>query len=197
VRRVAAHFRGRVAQWDVVNEPLEDDGGLTPNVFQQAMGEGYIDIAFAEARRADPEAKLFLNEISAERGEKADALVELVTRLKERGVQIDGVGLQNHTTTDDFPTRRDLGRLMDRIARLGLDVEITEMDVEGPDEDGRRDAFEAAAQACARTDRCTGLTVWGVDDQHSWLGAGKRATLFGVDGDAKPAAEALREALRR
>ena len=197
VRRVARHFRGRVAQWDVVNEPLENSGALTPNVFQRAMGEGYIDVAFEEARRADPEAKLFLNEIAAERGRKADALVRLVAALKGRGVPIDGVGLQNHTTSDDFPTRRDLSRLMARIARLGLDVEITEMDVEGPDERGRTAAYAAAGEACARAANCTGLTVWGVSDTTSWLGAAKQPTLFDAGGRAKPALGALRDALRR
>ena len=128
---------------------------------------------------------------------RRDALVDLVARLKERGVPLDGVGLQNHTTADDYPTERDLGRLMARIGRLGLDVEITEMDVEGPPEDGRTKAYEAAAKACAAAANCTGLTVWGVDDQHSWLGAPKQPTLFAVDGSAKPALRPLRDALRR
>lgn len=197
VSTVAARFRGRMAQWDVVNEPLEDGGGLTANVFERALGEGYIDVAFREARRVDPQAKLFLNEIAAERGVKARALVSLIRRLRERGVPVDGVGLQNHTVTRDFPTQEDLARLMGRFERLGVDVEITEMDVTGPGEDRRADGYAAAAAACAAAPNCTGLTVWGVTDARSWLGAAKLPTLFDARGEPKPALAALRRALRR
>ena len=196
VRRIASRYRGRIAQWDVVNEPLEDDGELTSNVFAAAMGEGYIDVAFAETKRADPKAKRFLNEIAAERGEKADGLVALVRRLRSRGVPIDGVGLQNHTTADDFPTRAELSRIMRRLAPL--DVEITEMDVtiERPGEDPVP-AWRAAAEACAAASNCTGLTVWGVTDKTSWMGPAKAATLFDTSGREKPALAAIRDVLGR
>jgi endo-1,4-beta-xylanase len=195
VATVAERFRGRLAQWDVVNEPLEDSGRLTANVFHRALGEGYIDIAFREARRADPEAKLYLNEIAAERGVKARALVALVRRLRERGVPVDGVGLQNHTTARDFPSEQELGRLMRRFERLGVAVEITEMDVTGSDEVQRTKGFEAAARACMAAANCTGITVWGVTDARSWLGAGRKPTLFDAQGKPKPALGAVRRAL--
>ena len=54
VQALAEHFRGRVAQWDVVNEPLEQDGSLTANFFEQAMGPGYIAVALRAAHAADP-----------------------------------------------------------------------------------------------------------------------------------------------
>lgn len=196
VETLARRYRGRVAQWDVVNEPLDEDGSMTENVFFAAMGEGYIDLAFEAARRADPKAERFLNEISAERGDKADALVALVRRLRGRGVPIDGVGIQNHTTARGFPTRAELARLMRRLAPLK--VEITEMDVvvERPGQDPAP-AWRAAAEACAAAPNCTGLSVWGVTDEFSWKGPEQAATLFDTEGRAKPALDAVRSALRQ
>jgi endo-1,4-beta-xylanase len=202
VATIVKRYKGRVAMWDVVNEPLEDDGSLTATPFTKAMDERFIDIAFEEAHRADPKAELFLNELSAERdGPKLDALEALAKRLKERGVPIDGIGLQNHTTVEDPPSRKQLAAAFQRFAALGLDVEITEMDVVMPagggDLDAQAGAFGAAATACAAASNCTGLTVWGVTDRWSWLGADKRPLAFDAEGKPKPALAALEDALRR
>ena len=199
VRTLVSHYQGHVAQWDVVNEPFEENGTFTQSVFYKALGERYIDIAFDEAHRADPDAKLFLNELSAERpGAKQSALLALARRLKARGVPIDGIGLQNHTKVGDAPSKADLRATFGRIADLGLDVEITEMDVTVPPGgalQAQAAAYAAAAGACADAPECTGLTVWGVDDTYSWLGADKRPLPFGKGGAPKPAAAAIAGAL--
>ena len=200
VRTVVERYRGRVAVWDVVNEPLEDDGSLTATPFTRAMGERFIDAAFDAARAADPRARLFLNEIGAERGPKLDALVALARRLKRRRVPIDGIGLQNHTSLEDPPTRAELARAFARFGALGLDVEVTEMDVAltaGGDLQAQAEAYAAAGRACAAARNCAGLTVWGVTDRWSWLGEDKRPLLFDAGGRPKPALGALRNALSR
>ena len=193
VRRLAARYRGRVDQWDAVNEPLEDDGTLTPNPFQKALGERWIDLAFQTARAADPKAKLFLNEIGAEQGRKFKALIRLAQRLEDRGVPIDGIGLQGHTDSVDYPRRETFDRALRAIARLGLKAEITELDVEGAEPK----AFAAAAAACAAAPNCTGVTVWGVTDRWSWLGEKAAPLPFDAAGEPKPALAALTRALAR
>ena len=193
IRTLAARYRGRVDQWDAVNEPLEDDGTMTPNPFQKAMGERWIDIAFETARKADPKAKLFLNEIGAEQGLKFEALLALARRLKDRGVPIDGIGLQGHTDSRDYPRRATFDRALKAIAKLGLKVEITELDVQGAEPK----AFAAAAGACAAAPNCTGVTVWGVTDRWSWLGADTEPLPFDAEGEPKPALAALTRPLAR
>ena len=193
IRRLATRYRGRVDQWDAVNEPLENDGTMTPNLFQDAMGERWIDVAFETARKADPKAELFLNEIGAEQGPKFDALIALAKRLKARGVPIDGIGLQGHTDSEDYPRRATFDKALKAIDRLGLKAEITELDVEGAEPK----AFAAAASACAAAPNCTGVTVWGVTDRWSWIGADKAPLPFDADGKAKPALAALTRALAR
>ena len=206
VKTVVGHYKGKIASWDVVNEPFEEDGAWTPNLFYRVLGPGYVDIALQAAREADPDAKLFVNELAAERpGPKRDALLTLAGALRTRGVPLDGIGLQDHTTLGGAPTQADLEDTMNRIAALGLDTEITEADVAIPPGvatspevlQQQAGAFGAAARACASVARCTGLTVWGVDDRWSWLGPEKRPLLFDADAQPKPALAAVQAALGR
>ena len=67
IRTVAAHYRGRVHAWDVVNEAVADDGvNLRDTVFRQKLGDRYIADAFRIAREADPAARLFYNDYGGE-----------------------------------------------------------------------------------------------------------------------------------
>jgi endo-1,4-beta-xylanase len=196
---VVGRYRGRLESWDVVNEPLDDDGTLTNDVFLRTLGPDYIGIAFRLAHAADPHARLFLNEIATELpSPKQDALVALVRKLKADGVPIDGVGLQDHTDAGDYPSRAILAHTMRRFTDMGLDVEITELDVQlnrghhvADPLQAQADAYAAAGAACAANPRCTGLTVWGVTDRWSWKGAAAMALLFDADGKPKPALAAL------
>ena len=194
VGTVAAHFRGRVDTWDVVNEPLEDDGTLRAGgaPWLPVLGPSYIETALRAARAADPSARLFINELAAERpGPKLDALVALAAGLKARGVPLDGIGLQNHTTAGGFPDRGALVATMRRFAALGLDVEITEMDVVSRTPAEQAPAYLEAAAACAAVEACTRITVWGLSDADSWLGPAAQALPFDAALRPKPAWTAL------
>ena len=149
VSSVVGRYRGKVAVWDVVNEPLKlfgsgwdtTNNSFTPkNFFYTTIGETYLDDAFKAARAADPAAKLFLNEIvwNPELGDpKAESLLALVKRLKGRGVPIDGVGLQLHAMfgvkEPNFPANSaKLLAYMNALGAAKVKVEITEMDVSLP-----------------------------------------------------------------
>ncbi len=193
ITKVVGRYRGKVEIWDVINEPLaifgagydSEDTAVTPkNIFYTTLGEGYIASAFRLARKADPKAKLFLNELlwDARIGDpKSDALLALVARLKKARVPIDGVGIQAHamlgTSSPWFPsTTASLKRYIDALGKLGVKVEITELDVRLPllaDQPNPLAAqaavYRRVASACAQARACTGLTVWGVRDSDSWL----------------------------
>ena len=109
ITTIVNHYKGRVVEWDVVNEPLANRlsvfhgarQGLENTIWYEAMGEEYIDIAFKAAHEADPEAILYLNDYGLERdGNRWDAIIGLVERLKARGVPIDGVGFESHIYAD-------------------------------------------------------------------------------------------------
>jgi endo-1,4-beta-xylanase len=193
---VIAHFKGKVTAWDVVNEAWNDDGGsLRTSVFQQKLGNGYIDEAFQAAHAADPSAKLYYNDYSAEgNSAKANAVYIMVTDMKNRGIPIDGVGLQMHTKIANAnPSIAQLKANMDRLTALGLDVLISEMDTEncGNDNGGESTRYHDLVAACVAEARCTAVTLWGVTDKYSWLNGRSCAAAHGLvfdDNYAKKAA---------
>ncbi len=181
VERVVGRYKGRIAQWDVVNEALADGAGgeLRGDSPFTALGPTYLDDAFRAAHRADPGALLFYNDYEIEKpgAPKTEAALRLVTRLKESGVPISGVGLQMHVDPRSWPTAAQIRENMERFAALGLLVEITEMDVPvgelpgGVDDklERQRAIAHDIVAACVAVEKCSGVTLWGFTDKYSWL----------------------------
>tara|TARA_R110002049_G_scaffold308910_2_gene514844 strand:- start:20137 stop:21351 length:1215 start_codon:yes stop_codon:yes gene_type:complete len=177
IQEVLSHFKGKVPTWDVVNEPMHGTN-LYSSIFTETLGEEYLDLAFKMARKADPEISLFLNEqINDYDGPSGKAFLELLKRLIDRKVPIDGVGLQCHhlKNTHDIDA---LKRYMRSIAELGLKVEITELDVRlllFKDSDDPYAAqgkqFEEITKLCIDEPACNGLTLWGLTDGANWMDA--------------------------
>jgi endo-1,4-beta-xylanase len=203
IRTVMRRYRGDIVEWDVVNEPIADNGSLAPTVWRRFIGPEYIEQALRTARTVDPKAKLFINEYAVEfPGPKLEGLVRLASDLVERGVPLDGIGLQSHTHIQGDTDEATLTRVMRRFTRLGLEVQITELDV-GTSllETGRPErlqrqalAYGEVARACNAVSQCTRLTTWGFTDAVSWLSAGEAGLLFDGKYRAKPAYTALRSA---
>jgi endo-1,4-beta-xylanase len=167
-------YKGRLAAWDVVNEPFNEDGTYRQTLWYNGLGVDYIAQALTAARAADPAAKLYINDYNVEGvNAKSTALYNLVRDLKARGVPIDGVGLQAHLILGQVPST--LQQNIQRFADLGLDVAITELDIrmQLPATEAKlaqqRTEYEAVVKACVAVTRCTGLTVWGFTDSDSWI----------------------------
>jgi endo-1,4-beta-xylanase len=204
---VVSRYRGKVWAWDVVNEPLEADGSLRASVWRRTLGADYIERALRWARAADPTVRLFINDFGIEGvNEKSDGLYALVKRLQARGVPLDGIGFQTHTTTArGLP--ESFGRNLQRFTALGLDVAVTEADVRIPlpvtEEKLATQAalYSEAVRACMTVQRCVSFTVWGFSDRYSWvpsvhteMGA---ACVLDTDLQPKPAYAALTAAFPR
>jgi endo-1,4-beta-xylanase len=198
IQALMRRYAGRIEEWDVVNEAVADTGRLRRSIWLDKLGPGYIALAFRLAHEADPQAKLFYNDYGAEgEGTKADAVYRLVAQLKRQGVPIDGIGLQGHVDTKPPP---GYTRNVARFAKLGLTLELTELDVRT-----KGDQAPAQAQQYARLvddcRPCTRFTVWGLDDADSWVpdaypGFG-HATLLDEQLRPKAAFDAFRRALLR
>jgi endo-1,4-beta-xylanase len=210
IRRVARHYRHDVAQWDVVNEPLEPTGGaLRDTLWLRAIGPDYVELALRFAHRAAPDARLFLNEFGLEvPGPKLDGMLALVADLKARGVPLDGVGFQSHVIClfgcrDTFA---GLAASLERVSALGVDVAITELDVglvepvTAASLAEQADTYGAALDACLAVARCRTVVLWGFTDRYSWLSSllpGLGAALpFDASYQPKPAYWALHDRLR-
>lgn len=178
ITQVMTHYKGKLIAWDVVNEAWADSGtDLRDNVFLRTLGPGYIDEAFQAARAADPEAKLYYNDYGADGlGAKSDSIYEMVRSMKERGIPIDGVGLQMHTRINGWPSAAEFSENVRRLSALGVEVVVSEIDVAAcgaePVADRlatQRTRYHELMWACLEQEACKGFTVWGIKDRYSWL----------------------------
>ena len=207
IREVAGHYRGKVVAWDVVNEAVADKGGkLRDSVFLRVIGPAYVGMAFRFAREADPEAKLFYNDYGAEGlNEKSDAVYELVKKLKEQGVPIDGVGLQMHLNEAGI-NKDKLKQNIRRLQALGLEVSITELDVrlQPPITEDKLQkqahTYREVCDALLQVQREPVIVTWGITDRYSWIPGFVNGFGFALPYDekltAKPAYFAIKEALQ-
>ncbi|GAA1771075.1 endo-1,4-beta-xylanase [Luedemannella helvata] len=196
VTALVSHYRGSVFSWDVVSEAFADTGGgLRPSVWSRLNnGTGWIEEAFRAARAADPDARLCYNDYRIESlaFDKTQAVLAMVADFTARGVPIDCVGLQSHFGSS-IPLPADYQATIERFAALGVDVEITQLDIEGS---GATQAalYDRAVRACLAVTRCTGITVWGVRDSDSWR-SNSTPLLFTAAGEPKAAYTAVLNAL--
>lgn len=211
ISNVMTHFKGRVSEWDVVNECLDDDQSiirsnpdaytLRQNVWLRAIGEDYIDSAFVYARRADPDAVLYLNDYDVELQGKAKAVAfrNLANRLRRSGIPIDGVGLQCHFSVGDVDSVK-LARTFNAFAQDGMKCIITELDIGVPstsaenlEEQAR--LYRVITDIMLNNANCPHVVVWGLRDNDSWRSQSS-PLLYSTAMSRKPAWYAVRSALR-
>ncbi|MFF8387159.1 endo-1,4-beta-xylanase [Streptomyces kanasensis] len=192
INGVMAHYKGKIAQWDVVNEAFADGpSGARRDSNLQRTGNDWIEVAFRAARAADPAAKLCYNDYNVENWTwaKTQAMYAMVRDFKQRGVPIDCVGFQSHFNSDS-PYNSNFRTTLQNFAALGVDVAITELDIQG----ASPTTYANVTNDCLAVPRCLGITVWGVRDTDSWRPQ-HSPLLFNGDGSKKPAYTSVLNAL--
>jgi endo-1,4-beta-xylanase len=213
ISTIVNRYKGRVDQWDVVNEPMSEDDidynavqkGLRKQMWFDAIGEEYIDIAFKTARAADPTAKLYLNDFGLEKdGERWDAFLELVKRLQARGVPIDGVGFESHVYHEPADTIDPvvLKQHIQTLAALGIVSRISEIDVLGDDPAFQASQYSSVLETCLSEPTCTSFGIWGITDLYGSTALSDRYPVmhgdslpWSVDYTPKPVLKSLQEVL--
>ena len=212
ITNVMQQYKGKVREWDVVNECLDDNQSavrtnpgayeLKKNcVWQQAIGDDYVDSAFVYAHQADPDAVLYLNDYGVEFQGKAKtaAFYNLAVRMKNAGIPIDGVGLQCHFSIGDVDSVM-LDNTVRRFEEAGLLCIFTELDMGIPDtseknlEEQAR-SYRIITDIMLNHDNCPSMVIWGLKDNNSWRET-SNPLLFTAQLDKKPAYYAVRSALR-
>ena len=212
IEKVVKHYKGKVAEWDVVNECLDDDQSIVRtdtegytlrknSVWTQAVGEEFIDSAFVWVHQADPDAVLYLNDYGVEFSNKAKtaAFFNLAMRLKKSGIPIDGVGLQCHFSIGDVDSLH-LDNTIRRFAEAGMKCIITELDMGVPstsaanlEEQARN--YRVITDIMLNNDNCPTMVIWGLKDNNSWRDS-SNPLLYTAGIGKKPAWYAVRSALR-
>lgn len=215
INTVVRHYASKIYAWDVVNEAFMDNGSMRHTLWydQPGIGAGsgtkYIEQALRWAHEADPGAKLFYNDYDAEEiNEKSDAIYTMAEDFKKRGVPLDGIGFQTHVTLkfDEPKKLKSYARNLERFAKLGLELHLTEIDVRLTDSSPASLAAQAKLYGeittlCVQQPSCKLLQTWGFTDKYSWIpgffkGYGW-ALLWDEAFRKKPAYTAMHEALAK
>jgi endo-1,4-beta-xylanase len=185
IENVAGHWKGKILEWDVVDEAVNDNGtGMRNCIWQQRIGAEYIDSAFVYAHNADPDAFLFYNDYGGEgMNAKADYIYTMAKGMKERGIPIHGVGLACHFS--DSVKKADVSANIKRLGELGLMVSCTQVDIKNTTSIG--EPWKALMQTCLENFNCVSFVTWGVHDGISWLGSGCGCLMWDAQQQPKPA----------
>lgn len=180
ITTIMTHYKGIIPQWDVLNEPFSDSGGVLRNsIWQQVIGNDYIDSVFVWAHRADPAAKLYLNDYSIERmgSTKGDAMYNYIKGMVDRNIPITGAGFQCHfgMPVDNVAMDKNIKRYAD----IGMEVIFTEIDVRilMTDYDANKtlqltnqaENYRKLIRLCLDNPNCKTFMTWGFTDLYSWI----------------------------
>ncbi|MBQ0161886.1 MAG: endo-1,4-beta-xylanase [Treponema sp.] len=198
IETIMTRYKGKIKEYDVVNEMFEEDGSFRQNVWYKTIGPDYIEHALIKAREVDPDAKLYLNEYNNEEkgNRKADAMFNFVKDLKDRGVPIDGVGMQLHLDTSYNYSEEAVRRNIQRYAEIGIDISFSEVDIRVPMDSVeahqalQTERYLSLYKLAAENSNVKSVITWGWTDKGSWIPAtfpGKgSALMYDAQGKPKP-----------
>ena len=210
---VVTRYKDIVYAWDVVNEAISDQAfahpGETPNPYRnsrlyQLCGDEFIAKAFQFAREADPDALLFYNDYNETDPGKSDRICNMVKKMQDAGVPIDGIGMQGHFNIYG-PSEEELEAAIVKYSKLVKHIHVTELDVRINTEMGgqlrfsrgenqplpaylaklQEDQYNRLFKVYRRhADVIDNVTFWNLGDGDSWLGVNNHPLLF--DENYKP-----------
>jgi GH35 family endo-1,4-beta-xylanase len=203
---IGRRYRGRAVEWDVVNEQ-HSENEITKAVHPDTdPSEAPLLVEWLQAaREADPQAELLVNDFGILVGDNEEhkaSYERMIRFLLEQGAPLDAVGFQAHYTNAwQRRSPDELYRTLERFAKLGVELQVTEFDMWG-DGWGKSTAEIQANQAdylrtfytvCFSHPSVTGITMWGFWDGRQWMDAGP---LFNEDWTPKPGYCAYRDLVR-
>ncbi len=186
ISTVVGRYKQDIYAWDVVNEVIADEGEelLRKSKWLDTVGPDFISKVFEYAHEADPQALLFYNDYNESDPLKRDKIYKLMKSLVEQSVPVHGVGLQAHWNLYD-PLLDDIRRAIEKYASLGLQLQLTELDVSLFRFDDKRTDLTVPPEALLELQaqryevmfkllkeynkEITSVTFWGAADDYTWL----------------------------
>ena len=209
IQAIVNRYKDVVYCWDVVNEAVADSpvwpgrSELRESPMYKIAGEEFIYKAFEYAHEADPDALLFYNDYNDTEPAKSQRIYNLVKRMRDAGVPIDGIGMQGHYNIYG-PKISDVDAAIGLYSKVVKHIHITELDIRVNEDMGGGLRFNQGSGQVSDWERILHqdqyvnlfkvfrkhkdvidcVTFWNVSDKDSWLGEGNYALLF--DSNYKP-----------
>lgn len=192
ITEIVSTYRGKLVDWDVINEIRTNRDLL------DVLGDDVAADWFRLARGADPDVRLWINDYdilsAGGRNTRAqDDYERAIRRLLDAGAPIDGIGLQSHFNARLTPPDRLL-ELLDRFARPGLSLQVTEFDISIDDEPCQADYTRDFMTVLFSHPAVEGIVMWGFWEKQHWR---PKAALYRADWTLKPNGRAWRDLVLR
>ncbi len=210
---VAGRYKGHIQEWTVVNEAFTRAQHLYSlhDWWADKTGDqSYIDNAFIWARQADPNAVLILNDFNDEiYSTTSNSMYAYIKSAKQRGLPIDGIGMQMHIDGSQRPHKDEVIANMQRFGKLGVKVYVTELDVNMGSVSGSQkyknqlqaQIYYDMTRACLESSVCPSFSILGITDKETWynyLGVTNAEPLpFDSNYNPKPAYYGIYDALQK
>lgn len=184
IMRDVNQYKGRITEYDVWNEPVHESAHFN------RLGADILDSSFVWAHRADPAAKLFINEYSIITGGDAKLYRDMIDGLLKRNVPVHGIGVQGHFSGRVEPL--EVAAKLNYMGETALPIKVTEFDinVKALNLSEKEHAAECAKimRTCFSHPAIEGFLMWGFWDARHWLpGAG----LYDFQFKPRPAADTV------
>ncbi len=186
----AGTMRGQLAEWDVINEPFSNHDII------DILGKHAMIDWFQAARKADPGAKLYINDYDIFAGNQRDHqdhYYETIRYLLDQGAPLDGIGVQGHFPAKVTPPEEVLRRL-ERFAAFGKPIEITEVDIDTNDELTQAEYTRDFLTLMFSHPSVSGFLMWGFWEGSHWKPKG---AMVRRDWSLKPNGEAYKDLVFR
>ena len=185
ITTVVTRYKGKVQEWDTLNEIFSTEStepyGLRSNaedennlsVWYKAFGvQIYID-ALRKVKEIDPGAENWINEFGIDQAGSREKLGNMIAFVRYvnglgYGKLVDGIGFQSHNydPDDDPSVAAELQAAMRRvIAQAQVKVRVSELDVSGAS--SRPTLFSDKLATCLRLQAslgCESFGTWGFTD---------------------------------
>ncbi len=177
----AGMLSGQLRDWDVLNEPYKNHD------IMDVLGPKVQAEWFVKAREADPEATLYLNDYGIVAAGGKDLahqqhFEDTIALLVKEGAPIGGIGMQAHFGSDLTPPTTMLA-ILDRYAKFGLPIQMTEFDVQVPDEQLQADFTRDFLTVMFSHPAVNGVVMWGFWEGRHYAPS---AALWNKDWTPKP-----------
>ncbi len=217
ISQMLGHYRNDVKAWDVVNEPMKENGTLRDGIVSDPaddefywvkyLGEDYAVTAFSLARQyGNADDILFINDYNLENNiAKCDGLIQYVEYIESKGAKVDGIGTQMHVSVNS--NKDNIILMFEKLAASGKLIKISELDIQlGTTSPSAGELLEQAEMyqfiveqylKIIPEDQQFGITVWGLNDPNGkgyWL-PDDSPCLWNHDFVRKPAYKAFVDAL--
>jgi len=181
IREVMTYAKGKVTEWDVLNEPY------TNKDIQAVLGDEEMVRWFQIARDTDPGATLYINDYDITEGggysfQHINGYYNIIRFLLDRGAPVDGIGLQGHFNINLTPPDR-VYEILDLFAGFGKDLQVTEFDVKINDEQLQADYTRDYLTLCFSHPAMKGFMLWGFWAGAHWLPA---SAMLALDWSPRP-----------